>query len=100
MDDITLAIETKPIPLKSDKNGTGRVMECPNGCAVPMEQMKVERLIHKKGEAIIIQSLTMNVCPECGQESMPLKSARTVEDILKGELEPIGQFTAEMYQAA
>lgn len=137
MNDITLAIETKPIPLKSDKNGTVRVagtrvtldtivaafnegataeeivyqyslllpiggdpMECPNGCAVPMEQMKVERLLHKKGEAIIIQSLTMNVCPECGQESMPLKSARTVEDILKGELEPIGQFTAEMYQSA
>lgn len=41
-----------------------------------------------------------NVCPECGQESMPLKSARIVEKILNEEVEPVGQFTAVMYKAA
>ncbi len=75
-------------------------MDCPNGCAVPMKQVKVERIFHRDGEPIVIRDLTMNVCPECGQESMPLKSARMVEDILNGKIKPIGQFTAMMYHAA
>jgi hypothetical protein len=76
-------------------------MYCPNSCAAPMKQMKLERIFYRKnGEPIVIRDLTMNVCPECGQESMPLKSARIVEDILNGKVKPIGQFTAEMYRAA
>lgn len=75
-------------------------MDCPNGCAVPMKQVKVERIFYRDGKPIVIQNLTMNVCPECGQESMPLKSARMVEDILNGKIKPIGQFTAVMYHAA
>jgi len=31
---------------------------------------------------------------------MPLKSARMVEDILNGKVNPIGRFTAMMYRAA
>ena len=75
-------------------------MTCLNGCAVPMKQMKVERIFRRNGEPIVIRDLAMNVCPECGQESMPLKSARMVEDILNGKIKPIGQFTAVMYRAA
>ncbi|MBM3238876.1 YgiT-type zinc finger protein [Candidatus Poribacteria bacterium] len=76
-------------------------MDCPNGCVVPMKQIKVERIFYREnGEPIVIRNLTMNVCPECGQESMPLKSARIVEDILNGKVESIGQFTAAMYRAA
>ncbi|MFQ6043900.1 MAG: hypothetical protein ACE5PV_23855 [Candidatus Poribacteria bacterium] len=76
-------------------------MDCPNGCAMPMKQMKFDRIFYgKKGEPLVIKDLTMNVCLECGQESMPLKSARIVEDILNGKIKPIGQFTAVMYRAA
>lgn len=76
-------------------------MDCPNGCIAPMKQMKVERIFHRKnGEPIVIRDLVINVCTECGQESMPLKSARMVEDILNGKIKPIGQFTAAMYRAA
>ena len=68
-------------------------MDCPNGCAVSMKQIKVERIFYRKnGEPLVIRDLTMNICSECGQESMPLKSARMVEDILNGKIKPIGQF--------
>jgi hypothetical protein len=63
--------------------------------------MMVERIFYRKnGEPIVIRDLMINVCPECGQESMPLKSARMVEDILNGKIKPIGQFTAVMYHVA
>ncbi len=75
-------------------------MDCPNGCVVPMKQVKVERNFNKNGIPIVIRNLIMNVCPECGQESMPLKSARIVENILNGKIKPGGLFTAVMYQAA
>ena len=75
-------------------------MDCPNGCVVPMKQVKVERIFYKNGIPIVIRNLIMNVCTECGQESMPLKSARAVEDILSGKIKPSGLFTAVMYQAS
>jgi len=39
----------------------------------------------------------MHVCPECMQESMPLSSARIVENILNRKKKPSGKFTAELY---
>jgi YgiT-type zinc finger domain-containing protein len=69
-------------------------VECPNGCLSPMEERKEEKLFHRNGEPIVISDLTMYVCPDCGQESMPLSSARIVEDILKGIVKPSGRFTA------
>ena len=75
-------------------------MDCPNGCTVPIKQMKVDRIFYQDGEPIVIRNLTVNVCLECEQETMPLKSARIVEDILNGKIEPAGQFIATMYQAA
>ena len=61
---------------------------------------RVERIFYRKNSVpLVIRDLAMNVCPECGQESMPLKSARMVEDILNGKIKPIGQFAAVMYRA-
>ncbi len=47
-------------------------MQCPNGCPSPMEERKEEKIFNRKGEPIVISDLIMYVCPECGQESMPL----------------------------
>ncbi|MDI6736286.1 MAG: hypothetical protein QME42_08890 [bacterium] len=73
-------------------------MECPNGCLSPMEIKKDERLFHRNGLPIVISDLTIYVCPECGQESMPLPSARIVENVLKGTVSSSGKFTAELYE--
>lgn len=73
-------------------------MECPNGCLSPMYGRKVEKLFHRNGKPIVISDLTVYVCPECGQESIPLLSARIVEDVLKGIVKSSGKFTAELYE--
>jgi len=75
-------------------------MTCPNGCATEMEPMYVERIFHRNGEPIVIRDLKMHVCPECSCESMPLASARIVENVLKGLIEPAGQFSAPLFQLA
>jgi hypothetical protein len=74
-------------------------MECPNGCPVSMKSVRVERIFYRAGRPIVIRDLEMHVCPECGCESMPLKSARIVENALNGQMEPIGQFTAPLFHA-
>ena len=74
-------------------------MQCPNGCLSPMEERKEEKIFHRNGEAIVISDLIMYVCPECGQESMPLSSTRIVENILNRRVKPSGKFTAELYEA-
>jgi hypothetical protein len=61
---------------------------------------KLKRIFDKKRKPIVVDNLTLHVCPECGQESMPLKTARAVEKILKGSAAPIGQFSAQLYSAA
>ncbi len=76
------------------------IMQCPNGCLSPMEERKVKKIFYRNGESIVISDLIMYVCPECMQESMPLSSARTVEDILNGKAKPSGKFTAELYEVA
>lgn len=73
-------------------------MQCPNGCPSLMEEKKEEKIFYRNGEPVVISDLTIHVCPNCGQESMPLSSARIVEDILNGKVKPSGKFTAELYE--
>jgi YgiT-type zinc finger domain-containing protein len=75
-------------------------MQCPNGCSSSMEERKVERIFYRNGEPIVIADLVIYVCPNCGQESMPLSSARIVENILNGKAKPSGRFTAELYEVS
>ncbi len=75
-------------------------MQCPNGCAVSMKTVRVERIFYRAGEPVVIGDLEMYVCPDCGCESMPLRSARIVENVLKGQMEPAGQFCAPLFQLA
>lgn len=74
------------------------IVQCPNGCSVPLEERKEEKIFHRNGEPVVVSELTMYVCPNCGQESLPVPSARVVEDILNGKVKPSGEFTAELYQ--
>lgn len=73
-------------------------MQCPNGCPSPMEERKEEKIFYRNSKPIVISDLTMYVCPDCGGESMPLSSARIVEDILNGKVKSSGKFTAELYE--
>jgi len=74
-------------------------MECPNGCGSELEAQRVEKIFHRHDEPVVISNLLMYVCPECSHESMPLASARMVENILNGDVKPNGTFTAEHYEA-
>ena len=74
-------------------------MECPNGCSVSMKTVRVDRILYRAGEPVVIRGLKMHICPECGCETMPLKSARIVERVLGGQMEPVGQFAAPLFQA-
>ena len=73
-------------------------MQCPNGCPSPMEAKQEEKIFHRNCEPVVISDLIMYVCPNCGQESMPLSSTRIVENILNGKVKPSGKFTAELYE--
>ncbi len=73
---------------------------CPNGCSVEMKSVYVERIFYRQGAPIVIRDLLMNICPECGCESMPLSSARTVEKVLSGLVEPAGHFSAPLFRPA
>ncbi|MBA7676217.1 hypothetical protein ES703_84458 [subsurface metagenome] len=53
-------------------------MQCPNGCPSPMEERREEKIFHRNSEPIVISDLIVHVCPGCGQESMPLSSARII----------------------
>lgn len=75
-------------------------MQCPNGCTTSMESKKEERIFHRARHPVVISDLTIHVCPQCGQESMPLSSAKMVENILNGKVKPSGKFTAELYEAS
>jgi hypothetical protein len=75
-------------------------MECPNGCSSLMEIVRVERIYYRHNEPVVIRDLEIYVCPECGCEAMPLASARIVENVLKGQIKPIGQFSAPLFQSA
>jgi len=54
-------------------------MQCPNGCPSPMEERKLEKIFYRNGEPMVISDLTLYLCPDCGEESIPLSSARIVE---------------------
>ena len=75
-------------------------MQCPNGCSASMKERKVEKIFYRNGEPIVIANLVVYVCPNCGQESMPLSSAGIVENILNGKAKPSGRFTAELYEVS
>ena len=75
-------------------------MECPYGCSAPMETTLVTRIFYRDAEPVVIQNLQVNICPECGYESLPLKSARIVESVLNNRLNPIGSFSAPLFQPA
>ena len=74
-------------------------MECPNGCSKPMETAFVERIYYRAGKPMVIRGLEVYVCPECGCESLPLRSARLVEKVLAGHVEPTGLFSAPLFQS-
>jgi len=59
-------------------------MQCPSGCTTPMEKIKEDKIFYRNGEPMVITDLVMYVCEKCGQETMPLPSARMVEDVLNG----------------
>ena len=59
-------------------------MNCPNGCNCTLQLQKVEKLYPYNGERIIIRDLEIKVCPECGQETIPLSSMKIIESILEG----------------
>jgi len=65
-----------------------------------MEERKEEKIFHRGSEPIVISDLTMYVCPDCGQESMPLSSTRIVENILNGKVKSSGKFTAALYEVS
>ena len=75
-------------------------MECPNGCSTPMEVSLVTRIFYRGAEPVVIRDLKVHVCPECGYETLPLKSARIVENVLNNRLDPIGSFSAPLFQPA
>jgi hypothetical protein len=60
----------------------------------------VERIFYRANEPVVIGHLEVYICPECGGESLPLGSARIVENVLRGRLEPVGQFSAPLFQPA
>ena len=76
------------------------MMECPNGCSLPMKTAWVERIYYRAGKPVVIRGLEVYVCPECGFESLPLRSARLVEKVLSGAIEPTGLFSAPLFQPA
>lgn len=65
-----------------------------------MQNVRVERIFYDSGSPVVIRNLEMNVCPECGCESMPVKSARIVENVLSGRMQAVGQFSAPLFQPA
>jgi hypothetical protein len=73
-------------------------MECPNGCSKQMKIMRVERIFYRGEEPLVIRDLEIYTCLECGCESMPLSSARIVENVLNGKITPVGKFSAPLYQ--
>ncbi len=75
-------------------------MQCPNGCSNPMQSVRVARIFYRSGSPVVIRDLEMYSCPECGGESMPLKSARIVENVLNGRMQSVGQFSAPLFLPA
>lgn len=65
-----------------------------------MEKIKEDKIFYRNNEPIVVADLIMYLCPNCGQESMPLSSARLVEDVLNGKVKSTGKFVAEKYETS
>jgi len=64
-----------------------------------MKTVQVERISDRCDQLLVIRDLEVYICPECGCESLPLRSARLVEKVLSGRVEPVGLFSAPLFQA-
>ena len=64
-----------------------------------MEERSEKRIFYRNSVPIVISDLTMHICSNCGQESMPLPSARIVEDVLNGKHKPSDKFTDDLYES-
>ena len=73
-------------------------MNCPNGCKTEPEIQSIQKLFLKDGKPIIIQNLQVKVCPECGQEMIPLATMRVIEKVLNGEIAASGKVEADVFQ--
>jgi len=73
-------------------------MNCPNACNVEMESKKVEKLYHKDGKRFIIKDLIILICPECGEEAIPLSSMKIVDSIIQGKMEASELVEAPVYK--
>jgi hypothetical protein len=75
-------------------------MQCPNGCIESLEKIKEDKIFYRNDKPVVITDLVMYVCETCGQESMPLVSARMVENVLNGKVNSSGKFVAEKFETA
>lgn len=73
-------------------------MQCPNGCSELMSKKRIDQIFYRDNTPIVISDLTVFVCSNCGHISMPLVSAKKVEEILNGNKTPTGKFIAELYK--
>ena len=73
-------------------------MQCPNGCPEAMYEKRIDQIYYRDNIPIVISDLTVYVCSDCGHISMPLASAKKVEEILNGNKKPSGKFIAELYK--
>jgi hypothetical protein len=65
-----------------------------------MKTVRVARIFQCAGRPVVIRDLEMYACDECGAEAMPLHSARIVEQVLNGQLQPTGEFCAPAFEMA
>ena len=75
-------------------------MSCPNGCKTDMDEIKKNHLYFKNNKPILVKDLLTKICPECGQEALPLNSMRIIDDIIHGKCKSIGKVQTLVYQVA
>ena len=73
-------------------------MQCPNGCTEEMHEKKIDQIYYRNTIPIVISDLFVYVCSICEHISIPLASAKKVEEILNGDKKPSGKFIAELYK--
>ena len=69
-------------------------MKCPNGCKTEMKMKAVDKLYYIDNRPIIIKDLSVKMCEECGQETVPIQSVRSIENILAGKSKSVDTIQA------